>query len=273
MPSYKLTYYNGRGLGELIRLTFVAAGVEYEDKRVNKTEWEELKPNVAVRTMPFLEVDGSIIGQSLTIARYVARQHGLMPMDNLQQALVEQIVDTVTDFRLEIFKAVFEFDEVRKVLLGTPLDFYAPAYPLYGYNSQPLRTDITGSSPSLGWSNNTSTTTSRWNFNTHFGSLTCPAEVSPTTQGEMMKKLNNETIPKYLDILEGILLSNLGGESFFIGESMTLADICVFDGFNIPLEKKLISLKEHPLLDSHYKRIEALPKISEWLEKRPKSEY
>lgn len=39
-------------------------------------------------------------------------------MDNLQQALVEQIVDTVTDFRLEIFKAVFEFDEVRKVLLG-----------------------------------------------------------------------------------------------------------------------------------------------------------
>lgn len=43
MPSYKLTYYNGRGLGELVRLTFVAAGVTYEDKRVNKTEWEKLK--------------------------------------------------------------------------------------------------------------------------------------------------------------------------------------------------------------------------------------
>lgn len=60
---------------------------------------------------------------------------------------------------------------------------------------------------------------------------------------------------------------------YFFYLQMTLADICVFDGFNIPLEKKLISLKEHPLLDSHYKRIEALPKISEWLEKRPKSEY
>jgi glutathione S-transferase len=37
MPSYTLTYFNGRGRAELTRLVFAAAGVQYEDKRI--TDW------------------------------------------------------------------------------------------------------------------------------------------------------------------------------------------------------------------------------------------
>lgn len=35
MPSYKLTYFNGRGRAELARLIFAAAGVPFEDERIS----------------------------------------------------------------------------------------------------------------------------------------------------------------------------------------------------------------------------------------------
>ena len=51
MPKYKLTYFNLKGRGELSRLVLVAAGVEFEDIRIeydyNKRgseQWTELKP-------------------------------------------------------------------------------------------------------------------------------------------------------------------------------------------------------------------------------------
>ena len=43
MASYKLTYFNTRGRAEVIRLLFAAAGVKYEDCRVNVEEFEKLK--------------------------------------------------------------------------------------------------------------------------------------------------------------------------------------------------------------------------------------
>jgi len=42
MTNYKLTYFDLRGRGEIIRLVFAAAGVQYEDYRI-KSEWAELK--------------------------------------------------------------------------------------------------------------------------------------------------------------------------------------------------------------------------------------
>ena len=48
MPNYKLTYFNGRGRAELIRLIFAQAGVEYEDNRIVKEQWMELKPSKSV---------------------------------------------------------------------------------------------------------------------------------------------------------------------------------------------------------------------------------
>jgi glutathione S-transferase len=41
MPNYKLYYFNGRGRAEISRLILAAAGVKYEDIRIN--DWPKTK--------------------------------------------------------------------------------------------------------------------------------------------------------------------------------------------------------------------------------------
>jgi hypothetical protein len=43
-PTYKLTYFNLKALGEPIRLLLSYGGVEFEDHRIEKEEWAQLKP-------------------------------------------------------------------------------------------------------------------------------------------------------------------------------------------------------------------------------------
>ena len=41
--SYKLTYFDLSGRGELIRLVFAAGNINYEDNRVKFEEWPQIK--------------------------------------------------------------------------------------------------------------------------------------------------------------------------------------------------------------------------------------
>lgn len=43
MPEYKLHYFNFRGLGELSRLILHYAQVPFEDIRIDRSDWPELK--------------------------------------------------------------------------------------------------------------------------------------------------------------------------------------------------------------------------------------
>ena len=46
MVSYKLMYFNGRGLAELSRYVFVVAGQEYEDFRFEPADWPKYKGKI-----------------------------------------------------------------------------------------------------------------------------------------------------------------------------------------------------------------------------------
>ena len=50
------------------------------------------------RQVPVLEVDGKRLAQSDTIARYLARQHGLAGQNDWEQSLADMYVDCVYDF-------------------------------------------------------------------------------------------------------------------------------------------------------------------------------
>jgi len=103
MPALKYTYFNVKGRGETVRLLLAAGGMRYEDKRVEFAEWPALKPKTLWGTLPILEVDGKSIGQSMAIARYVAREGGFVGKNSFEQAQVEALVDQITDMRETLF--------------------------------------------------------------------------------------------------------------------------------------------------------------------------
>ena len=48
--------------------------------------------------LPALEVDGQTIVQSLAIARYIAKKHGLAGKDDMEAAKADMVVDGCSDF-------------------------------------------------------------------------------------------------------------------------------------------------------------------------------
>ena len=97
MSTYKLTYFNGRGRAEVSRLIFAAAGQKYEDVRVEEGQWPSLKSQMPLGQIPVLEVDGTKLPQSAAIARFLAKQFQLAGKDNLEQAKVDAVADTIGD--------------------------------------------------------------------------------------------------------------------------------------------------------------------------------
>ena len=47
--------------------------------------------------MPVLEVDGKVLAQSFTIARFLAKEHGLAGKDSFEQAEADMYVDCIGD--------------------------------------------------------------------------------------------------------------------------------------------------------------------------------
>ena len=65
--------------------------------------------------VPLLEVDGEVIGQSLAIARYVAKISGIAGKTLLEQARYDAIVDACKDLFELWAQWYFEKDETIKV--------------------------------------------------------------------------------------------------------------------------------------------------------------
>ncbi|XP_078578727.1 hematopoietic prostaglandin D synthase-like [Branchiostoma floridae x Branchiostoma japonicum] len=114
MPAYKLTYFNGRGTAEIVRLVFAAAGISYEDVRLEQDKWPELKPKTPMGQVPILEVDGTMLCQSNSIARYVAKQAGLAGKTPMEQARVDMVMDVMDDMGKKGNAVFWEKDEETK---------------------------------------------------------------------------------------------------------------------------------------------------------------
>ncbi|CAF0964157.1 unnamed protein product [Rotaria sordida] len=114
MSTYKLIYFNGRGRAEVSRLIFAAAGQKYDDVRYERNEWPAHKSEMPLGQMPVLEVDGTKLPQSLTIARFLAKQFQLAGKDNLEQAKVDAVADTLSDLVSKYGPVRFEQDATKK---------------------------------------------------------------------------------------------------------------------------------------------------------------
>jgi len=114
MPTYKLNYFDVRGVAEVIRMEFAVAKQDYEDFRFPLTfgvpgdfstmirkEFDEAKASGMLKCsmgqVPFLEVDGVKIGQSKAIERFLAKRLGLAGSSDVEEAIVDQLCETVRD--------------------------------------------------------------------------------------------------------------------------------------------------------------------------------
>ncbi|KAK6312748.1 hypothetical protein J4Q44_G00160950 [Coregonus suidteri] len=121
MASYRLTYFNMRGRAELARYIFAYAGIAFEDRRVEWKDWPSIKKTglgleieclgavsdtflqaFPLGKLPVLEVNGLLLTQSLAIARFLAKEAGLVGNSRLAEAQADALVDTLNDFTLLI---------------------------------------------------------------------------------------------------------------------------------------------------------------------------
>ena len=105
MPQYKLTYFNLRGRAELARLIFHYAGQEFEDVRLEygdgfprySADWLKIRSQMPFLQVPVLEVDGTALGQSHTIGRYLARKFKIAGENEMEEAQADMYVDHIYD--------------------------------------------------------------------------------------------------------------------------------------------------------------------------------
>ena len=114
MSTYKLYYFNGRGRAEVSRLIFATVGQKFEDIRYNQNEWPSLKTRMPLGQMPVLEFNGVKLPQSLSIARFLAKQFQLAGRDNFEQGKVDAVADTIGDILPKFGPLVREKDETKK---------------------------------------------------------------------------------------------------------------------------------------------------------------
>jgi len=114
MPGYTLTYFDGRGRGEIIRLLLAYQGVEFTDKRIKREDWPALKPSTPFGQIPMLEIDGVKLCQSNACARYLARKFNLAGKTELDQARADMLIDCYDDATKPIMSFFMEKDEAKK---------------------------------------------------------------------------------------------------------------------------------------------------------------
>ncbi|XP_067685410.1 uncharacterized protein [Haliotis asinina] len=202
MPTYKLRYFNAKGLGEVSRLLFAIAGQEYEDVRYTPETWPTEKPNTPLGQVPVLEIDGKPYSQSTAIARYLARTFGYYGKGDLQALEVDQVLGIVQDVITTMIKAYYEKDESRKA--------------------------------------------------------------------QFTKENKEEKFPMYMGMFEKLLKNN-NANGYFVGDSITLADLYVFDLYE--KVKSDVNLDDYPLVKKCIDHVGSNEKIKAWVEKRPVTEH
>jgi len=98
-PKIKLTYFDIEGVAEAVRLAFILAGIEFEDDRIQMSQWSELKSKTPNGQLPVMTInDGPMLSQSSAMIRYAASMDtsgSLYPPTKLIQ--IEQAIGILND--------------------------------------------------------------------------------------------------------------------------------------------------------------------------------
>ncbi|CAH0583179.1 unnamed protein product [Chrysodeixis includens] len=115
----KLHYFNLNALGEPIRYILHYTKQEFQDVKHNYLTWPdpEVKKTLPYGQLPLYVEGDKVLNQSLAIAKYVARDSGLIPADAWQQAVLDSAVYNIYDFWKSVGQFIQEKDAVKKQAL------------------------------------------------------------------------------------------------------------------------------------------------------------
>jgi len=114
-----LTYFNGPGRGELIRLCFAAGDVEFTDQRLAPAEFGAMKAdpsslvNSRFGSIPIVQQGDMVIAQSAACSSY-ASSLGVSAQNTAQQNAVDlQYTGVHADLQSAMYKGMFGDDESK----------------------------------------------------------------------------------------------------------------------------------------------------------------
>ncbi|CAD5120281.1 DgyrCDS8857 [Dimorphilus gyrociliatus] len=101
MSSYKLYYFDFPGRAEVIRWQFLLAKVPFEEERIPKEKWADLKPkylsDLPFGQLPLLEVDGKKLCQSGAINRMLAKKFGNYGKNIEEETRIDMVIGCMSD--------------------------------------------------------------------------------------------------------------------------------------------------------------------------------
>ncbi|XP_072162911.1 S-crystallin SL11-like [Diadema setosum] len=92
-------------------------------------------------------------------------------------------------------------------------------------------------------------------------------------KAQMIEEYVEKTSVPFITPVEKHLGKNNEGKGYFVGETMTAADLYVFAVFEFLEEMMPQLLDKYPLIKDFVARMKKEPKIAAWLEKRPKGMF
>ena len=129
MSEIKLSYFDARGRAETSRLILAHAGVRYTDQRLTGEQFGSVKAKLTWGQLPTLKFNGTMMAQSIAIARstivlmhdikhfncrFLANEYGLAGRSGLEAAQADEVVDAVNDLVSARYGAMFESNEALK---------------------------------------------------------------------------------------------------------------------------------------------------------------
>ena len=94
----RLWYFDLRGRAEAIRLTLHAAGIAFDDRRVEDAdEWAALQPKVPFGRLPTFDTESGTVCESQAILRHIDRAFVGAQRSEAERLRLEQTVEVVAE--------------------------------------------------------------------------------------------------------------------------------------------------------------------------------
>lgn len=96
--EHELSYFDGPGRAEGIRILLHAAGINFIDTRFDYSEWQSaIKDSTPLHQVPTLRIGDTAYVQSLALIRYAAKKARFYPKDDMECLLVDEMMETCNE--------------------------------------------------------------------------------------------------------------------------------------------------------------------------------